>query len=59
MVYDILIEKIDGAWQQKVSSYPKLRLPVSSLRNLLENNRIMITGEKLIRGMNYIVGERC
>lgn len=59
MVHDILVEKIDGAWQQKVSSYPKLRLSVSSLRSLFEKNQIMIISDKLIRGMNYLVGERC
>lgn len=59
IVYDILVEKIGGAWQQKVSSYPKLRLPVSYIRELFEKNRIMIIADKVIRGMNYLVGERC
>lgn len=59
MVHDILLQKIDGAWQQKVSSYPKLRLPVSLIRNLFEKNRIMIISDEVTRGMNYLVGERC
>ena len=58
MVYDILAEKIGGAWQQKVSSYPKLRLPVSSLRSLFQKYRIMTISDQSIRGMTYLIGER-
>ena len=57
-VHDIVIEKRNGHWKQKVSTYAKLRIPVSDLLDLLEKNRVAILHREVIRGMEYVIGQR-
>lgn len=56
MVHDLLYEKHDGNWIQKISAYPKLRLAQSVVINLLREHSIEITRSEVIRGMTYLFG---
>ena len=58
-VHDILYEKNDGEWQQKVSSYPKVRIGEQEVRNILESAGFRISSSETVRGMCYIVAEKC
>jgi predicted TPR repeat methyltransferase len=58
MVFDLLHEREDGKWQQRISSYPKLRLSEKYIRDILESNNFRITHNQLINRMIYIVGEK-
>jgi 2-polyprenyl-3-methyl-5-hydroxy-6-metoxy-1,4-benzoquinol methylase len=53
IVYDILHEKKDGRWIQKISSYPKLRISARMLEEMLEQNNFRIIDTKLEKGMSY------
>jgi len=44
-VTDLLYAKGENGWEQKVSSYHKVRIPVSFVRNCLEKNGMVITFE--------------
>jgi len=55
MVYDILTEKEGEGWMQKVSSYPKLRIPVSKFKNTLTAHGLQIIHEEDRRGMTYLI----
>jgi len=58
MVYDILYEKSDDAWQQKISAYPKLRLNEKIVTDLFERNKIRVIHTETINRMIYIIGQR-
>jgi len=58
IVHDILLEKIAGQWQQSVSSYPKLRIPVFAFRETLRQNAFTIATEEVIHGMNIIIARK-
>ena len=58
MVHDILYEKQGGKWIQKVSSYPKLRLDVALLMDLLQKNGIQLLKSEIINRMIYLIGKK-
>jgi hypothetical protein len=58
MVHDILYEKQGGKWIQKVSSYPKLRLDVALLTDLLPKNDIQLLNSEILNGMIYLIGKK-
>ncbi|NOS85000.1 MAG: class I SAM-dependent methyltransferase [Ignavibacteria bacterium] len=58
MINDILHEKINDKWEMKVSSYPKLRLPVNEVLNKLEENGLKAVLSTVVQGMNYIIAEK-
>lgn len=57
MVHDLILEKSNGLWKQKVSCYPKLRIPVSVLKNTLQENDITVLQEEVIGGMICLTGQ--
>jgi len=58
MVHDLLWEKTDNGWTQKVSSYPKLRLSADRVCELLEQAGLKVTFSKEINRMNFLVAEK-
>jgi len=58
MVHDMLYEKQAGKWIQKVSSYPKLRLDVALLTDLLQKNGIQLLKSEIINRMIYLIGKK-
>lgn len=58
MVHDILYEKQGGKWIQKVGSYPKLRLDVTLLTDLLQKNDIQVLKSEIINRMIYLICEK-
>jgi precorrin-6B methylase 2 len=58
MVHDILHEKIDGRWCQRVSAYAKLRLDESMVTSLLEQNKFRIISSQTINRMIYLIAEK-
>jgi predicted TPR repeat methyltransferase len=57
-VYDILHEKKDGVWEQRVSWYPKLRISLSFISSALGNNNFTIRSQHVTSGMTYLIAER-
>jgi 2-polyprenyl-3-methyl-5-hydroxy-6-metoxy-1,4-benzoquinol methylase len=55
MVHDILHEKENGLWVQKVSSYPKLRLSERMVIEMLGNNDLELISCETINRMTYVV----
>jgi hypothetical protein len=58
MVYDILLEKADKSWTQRVSSYPKLRLSADAVVNTLRQQQFSITAQETKAGMIYVCAEK-
>jgi SAM-dependent methyltransferase len=58
MVHDILHEKQGGKWIQKVGYYPKLRLDVALLTDLLQKNDIQLLTSEIVNGMIYLIGKK-
>lgn len=58
MVYDILHEKKNGTWSQKISVYPKLRLNETDVNEILYRNNIIPIYSQTINRMNYLIGEK-
>ena len=58
MVHDILHEWQSGAWTQRVSSYPKLRLSEGYIIEALDRNRIKLLSTQRISGMIYLIGQK-
>jgi SAM-dependent methyltransferase len=58
IVHDILHEKIDGRWQQRVSSYAKLRLDENMVKSLLERNNFRVISSQTINRMIYLIAEK-
>lgn len=58
MVHDILVEKNSVGWKQYVSSYPKLRLPLSLIRDIFQANAMRLVQEEIIRGMAFMIAEK-
>jgi ubiquinone/menaquinone biosynthesis C-methylase UbiE len=54
-VTDLLNEKTDTGWQQKVSSYKKVRISTNEIVKMLERNGIQIWFNQVIRGMTTII----
>ena len=58
MVHDILHEKINGEWVQKVSAYPKLRLDESMVMALLTKNGFQIRMSQTVSRMIHIIAAK-
>ena len=58
MVHDILYEKQNNAWVQKVSAYPKLRLSEKTITNLLSDHNLKIIKSETINGMTHLIGQK-
>jgi SAM-dependent methyltransferase len=58
MVHDIIHEKVNETWQQKVSAYAKLRLSESMMETLLEKNGFEIISAQTINRMIYMVARK-
>jgi 2-polyprenyl-3-methyl-5-hydroxy-6-metoxy-1,4-benzoquinol methylase len=58
MIYDILHEKENEMWVQKISCYPKLRLSEPLLTELLKKNSFSIKSSTVVNKMIYLVGEK-
>jgi SAM-dependent methyltransferase len=57
-VHDIVHERTNGKWEQKVSSYKKLRIPHSSLVNRLKEEGFRIEYTNSENGLKTIIGVR-
>jgi 2-polyprenyl-3-methyl-5-hydroxy-6-metoxy-1,4-benzoquinol methylase len=58
MVHDILHEKHDAQWIQKISSYPKLRLNSQIIENLFNENGFKTIFSDTVNRMIYMIGEK-
>ncbi len=54
-VYDILHEKINGFWEMRVSSYPKLRITSDEVCALLFTNKFRLLKAEQVGRMEYII----
>jgi 2-polyprenyl-3-methyl-5-hydroxy-6-metoxy-1,4-benzoquinol methylase len=57
-VTDLLYEKIDHGWQQKVSSYRKVRVASSQVIELLGRNGMSIIENQIIQGMIALIAQK-
>ena len=57
-VTDLLHEKTDHGWQQKVSSYSKVRIPSSLVIEFLEESGINIIENRIIQGMITLISQK-
>jgi SAM-dependent methyltransferase len=57
-VTDLLYEKQDGNWVQKVGSYQKLRLSRELMRKYLTDEGFQIISEELHRGLYYVLSSK-
>ena len=57
-VTDILHEKIDGAWKQRVSSYYKVRVTASRMEQLVATAGFKIISKEIITRMNFLIAEK-
>ncbi|WP_119079314.1 class I SAM-dependent methyltransferase [Chitinophaga alhagiae] len=57
-VYDILLEKQQGQWIQKVSSYRKLRLGIEQVKMMLTAAGFMVQDHEVIMRMHYLVAAK-
>jgi SAM-dependent methyltransferase len=58
LVHDILYEKQNGEWVQRVSAYPKLRLNEEVIVGLLRDNNLAVIQSEVINGMIYLIGQK-
>ena len=58
LVHDILYEKQDGKWNQKIGAYPKLRFDAALIEALLTKHKIQIIYSGLVNRMDYLIGEK-
>jgi hypothetical protein len=58
MVHDVLHERQDGKWTQKVSAYPKLRINQDIISQMLQENNIELVSAEVIHRMIYLTGKR-
>jgi 2-polyprenyl-3-methyl-5-hydroxy-6-metoxy-1,4-benzoquinol methylase len=57
-VHDLLHEKVNGAWIQKVSSYNKIRISEDEMEQLLKESGFTITSIETINRMVYITAKK-
>lgn len=57
-VHDLLHIRENNQWIQKVSSYPKLILPISLIKSFLIKANFSITSEEEINRLKYIISEK-
>lgn len=58
LVTDLLHEFENGSWQQKASSYKKLRLGVQKVQDLMQNKGFRLTSADEIRRMHYLIFQK-
>jgi hypothetical protein len=58
LVHDILWEKGENGWVQKISAYPKLRLSEKMVTEMLRSSGFSMTESKVLNRMNFIVAEK-
>jgi 2-polyprenyl-3-methyl-5-hydroxy-6-metoxy-1,4-benzoquinol methylase len=58
MVHDILHEKENGKWIQKISAYPKLRISERTITEMLIQTGFIVTSSAIINRMLYIAAEK-
>lgn len=58
MINDILHEKINDKWETKVSSYQKLRLPLTEIEKITEGFGLSFELSTVIHGMSYIIAKK-
>ncbi|MFZ6014162.1 MAG: class I SAM-dependent methyltransferase [Bacteroidota bacterium] len=56
MVHDILHEKENGKWVQKISAYPKLRISPSMIEEELKGNGLVNIKSETINRMVHLIG---
>lgn len=57
-VYDQLLEKVNGEWIQKVSSYQKLRMGAGLVKEMLTGAGFRVQHHDVIARMQYILAEK-
>ncbi len=57
-VFDLLQEKVNGQWIQKVSSYQKLRLGIEQVKIMLTAAGFTVQDHEVIARMHYLVAVR-
>ena len=55
VVYDIVIEKVNGAWTQRISHYPKLRLSSQEIFRALSREALTVMQQEVSRGMTIVI----
>ncbi len=58
LVHDILHEKENGIWKQKISSYPKLRLNEKIITEIFYKSNLTLLHSQMINGMIYLIGAK-
>jgi hypothetical protein len=56
-VYDILLERSGNVWNQRVSSYPKLRLSTDWVASALGTKGLHVRKERGLAGMTRVIAE--
>jgi len=57
-VTDLLHEKNEAGWQQKVSSYYKLRLTADIVKALIEKSGLTVVSEGVYNRMSYVIAQK-
>lgn len=57
-VYDILHEKQAGQWQQKISFYQKIKIPLERLTEELQKAGFRLKTTETHRGMHYLIAAK-
>ena len=57
-VFDILHEKQAGQWQQKISFYRKLKIPLEKLTDSLKKTGFQVKTVETDRGMHYLIARK-
>jgi len=57
-VFDILHEKQGGQWQQKISFYQKIKIPLDRLTEELQKVGFQIKNTETHRGIHYLIAEK-
>lgn len=57
-VYDLLHVKENQQWIQKISSYPKLILPIPLIKSFMNKAGFSVTCEEEINRMRYLIAEK-
>ncbi len=57
-ITDLLNEKIDGRWIQKVSTYEKVRIQPSEICQMLQRNEMVIKVDEHIHRMHTIIAQK-
>jgi SAM-dependent methyltransferase len=58
MVTDLLYEFEGNTWQQKISSYPKVRISPEEVLDFLGNNKLEVTYNETLKGMIVIIASK-